>query len=353
MKIAIDCRMISNSGIGVYLENILNNLIQNEKLALLLIGNPNKLSAYKGKRNCKILSVDISIFSFKELFCFPVNEINKCNCFYSPNYNIPLGIKVPILSTIHDVLFLDKPQIVSRVKKYISYIYLLQAFYRSKIVFTVSKFSYNRISHYFQNISKLRVTYNGIANSFFYSSGSLSPYFGFSYFLFVGNIKPHKGLKYLLEAYISLEKRGITKKLVIVGNKESFRTSDIRIKSMIDHGVFSNNIIFTGYIPSRDLLRIMKFADLLVQPSEYEGFGIPPLESMYLGTPVLLSDIPVFKEIYKDFPVTYFKSCNPDDLAFKMQNNSYERVCLSKQLKEKYSYQKSAQIILNCMLKYN
>lgn len=349
MKIAVDCRMISNSGIGAYLENILNNLILHEELDFLLVGSISKLSKYSGKRNCRILPVDISIFSLKELLFFPVKEINECACFYSPNYNIPLGIKIPIISTIHDVLFLDNSHVGSKVKKYINYAYLQQAFIRSKIVFTVSEFSRSRIIHYFRHPSKIKVTYNGISGSFL-NPGLLLPYFNFPYFLFVGNIKPHKGLRYLLEAYTSLERSGIAQKLVIVGNKENFKSSDVYIKTMIERGTLSNNVVFTGYIPSIDLVRIMKYADLLIQPSEYEGFGIPPLESMYLGTPVLLSDIPVFREIYKEFPVEYFKSCNADDLALKMRNNSYERICLSDQLKMKYNYQRSTQIVLNCIL---
>jgi len=56
----------------------------------------------------------------------------------------------------------------------------------------------------------------------------------------------------------------------------------------------------------------------LVQPSLYEGFGLPPLEAMVLGTPALISDILVFKEIYNDFPVTFFKTGDAIDLKNKM-----------------------------------
>ena len=57
---------------------------------------------------------------------------------------------------------------------------------------------------------------------------------------------------------------------------------------------------------------------LLIQPSLYEGFGLPPLEALKAGTNALISDIPVFKEIYKDFPVTFFKSENIEDLCSKI-----------------------------------
>ena len=98
------------------------------------------------------------------------------------------------------------------------------------------------------------------------------------------------------------------------------------------------------------LLSYLKNADLLVQPSLYEGFGIPPLEAMSLGTPVLLSDIQVFKEIYSDFPVTYFTTNNSDSLCIELlkllQDSTPNRVDLSDEQRYKYTYDKTAQLIL-------
>ena len=93
----------------------------------------------------------------------------------------------------------------------------------------------------------------------------------------------------------------------------------------------------------------IKNAALLVQPSLYEGFGIPPLEAMSLGTPVLVSDIPVFKEIYADFPVTFFEAGNATDLSKRLiklfENGIPQRVNLSDSQKTKYTYEKTANIV--------
>lgn len=346
MKVAIDCRMISDSGIGCYLSNILCYWVNNKSVSFLLIGDPNKLKKYEKMDNCRILSVSISIFSIKELFFFPVREINQCDFFYSPNYNIPLGIKIPILSTIHDVLFLDVPDISSRFKRIINYVYIKRVINISRLVFTVSNFSKGRIQYHFPEALHLVVTYNGVSDSLLqYNYIGGDRYFSFPYLLYVGNVKPHKGLRILLDAYRSIESRMEHRKLVIVGNMDNFKTADTYIQSLLVKGVLGNNIIFTGRVSDEELVRIMKYALLLVQPSVYEGFGIPPLESMYLGTPVLLSDIPAFKEIYKDFPVRYFRCGDADDLAVKLQDMSFERITLSEDLKDRYSYQRSAEII--------
>lgn len=345
-KIAIDCRMFQNSGIGRYLENILANLVDLcAEVSFLLIGNPNELSHYADNPTCEILPVDIPIFSLKEMFDFPVKDVNQCTCFYSPNYNIPLGIKVPIISTIHDVLFLDIPGLISKFKKSVNYLYLKQAISRSNLIFTVSKFSKDRILLHFPKANNIVVTYNGISE-YFNQVHEIPPFFDFRYFLYVGNVKPHKGLECLLSAYKKLENKNVLQKLVIVGDVESFKTGDEQIKFMLKQGAFSKNIIFTGRVTDKELVSIMKYADKLIQPSLYEGFGIPPLESLSLGTPVILSDITVFKEIYQGYPVEYFQCNDADDLAVKMGNNNLQRIELAKELKERYSYRKSAEIIL-------
>lgn len=347
IRVAIDCRMIGCSGIGVYLRNILKYLLSDSSIDYLLLGKENDLSVYKNYSNCEIAIVNIPPFSLKELFFFPVREINRCDCFYTPNYNIPLGIRVPVISTIHDVVFLDIPHLTSPIGRFMRYVYLKQAIIRSQLLFTVSQFSKDRILYYFPNICHLKITYNGVADTILPVDENTSPQYPFSYFLYVGNIKPHKGLKCLLEAYSLLKENGEKRKLVIVGKSENFKTSDKYIQRLLKSKTLNDDVIFTGHINDEKLVNIISFASLLIQPSIYEGFGIPPLESVYLGTPALISDIPVFREIYRDFPVEFFLCNNISDLYRKMQNHDCQRVKLSYTQKNKYTYKKTASIIIN------
>ena len=86
----------------------------------------------------------------------------------------------------------------------------------------------------------------------------------------------------------------------------------------------------------------------MVQPSLYEGFGVPPLQALYCGTKAVISDIDVFKEIYAALPVTFFKAGDVDDLARKMREVYFDDSPLP-DFEHIYSYKNSAKIILNAI----
>jgi len=142
MKIAVDCRMLESSGIGNFLKNLLIHWTSIDKYKLLLIGPKNSIEKYNFNIY-DLLECDISIFSYKELFFFPVKEINKCDIYFSPNYNLPLGIKIPVVSTIHDVVFLDQPKLVSKAGFFVRYLYLKYAILKSDKIVTVSNFLFS------------------------------------------------------------------------------------------------------------------------------------------------------------------------------------------------------------------
>ena len=81
-------------------------------------------------------------------------------------------------------------------------------------------------------------------------------------------------------------------------------------------------IKFTGKISDEELLNLERKAKFLIQPSLYEGFGLPPLEALYLKTKPIISDIDVFKEIYSDLDVDFFKVNDSDDLVMKIKNSN-------------------------------
>ena len=111
MKLFIDCRMLKSGGIGTYLESLLPYFIKSFE-CLLLIYPDQKECLPTEASSCQIIETDIKTFSLKELFLFPAslkNLINSCDIFYSPYCNVPAGIKIPVLTTIHDIFLLDIP----------------------------------------------------------------------------------------------------------------------------------------------------------------------------------------------------------------------------------------------------
>jgi glycosyltransferase involved in cell wall biosynthesis len=346
--------MSGMSGIGVYLDNVVENMIGlNQNNTFLLLGNKARLSRFETHSMCKVLHMDIPIFSFKELFQFPVDEINTCDCFYTPNFNIPGGIRIPVYSTIHDVVFMDIPDLTNKIGRYIRKIALIRALRISKKVFTVSEFSKSRILHHFRHSPEIIIAGGGVNMELKRYKKMKERPFDFSYILFIGNIKRHKGLSDLLAAYHLARNNGLKQKLVIVGNYDAFRTSDSQTIQLINEE--NENIVFTGAINDRDLFDFLTHATLLVQPSKYEGFGLPPLEALYLGCPVLLSDIPVFEENYMDFPVTFFHLEDIDDLSKKLLEESqavHPALDLKSRVESRFSFANSATIILNNLLAY-
>jgi|UniRef100_UPI003FEF7FE0 glycosyltransferase involved in cell wall biosynthesis len=343
-KIAIDCRMINNSGIGTYLREILPYLLETEN-QFLLIGNREKLKEFLEYKNVELLEYDIKTFSIKELFFFPVKSINQCDIYYSPNFNIALGINIPIYLTIHDVIFLDMPELTSKLGYIVRKFYYKLAYKKAKKIFTVSNFSKKRIEEHLGREKEIIVTYNGISKYILKKSDE--KYIKKDYIIFVGNIKKHKGLKILLEAFKLVKKEDKKLKLVIVGNQNNFRTKDKEVIKLLEDKKLNKDIVFTGYVGNKELKKLIAEARILVQPSLYEGFGIPPLEALALGTNVIVSDIETFREIYIKRQVIFFKLNDKNNLSKKILNNYLveQNKLKNKKIIEKYSYFNVSQII--------
>lgn len=314
MNIAIDCRLMGKSGIGTYIENIVRELVLNHpEHSYLLVGGEDKLIQYEQKGNVTVQYCNIRPFSIKELCRFPVSDINRCDAFFTPYINIPLGIRIPIYVTIHDVLFLDVSGLTSWSGRLIRRLYIGYAVQRAKSIFTVSEFSKSRILSHFRTKKRIAITYNTISAVIKQTQPNIYP--KQNSIIYVGNIKPHKGLSVLLKAFIEARKEGLQCNLLLVGEREKFRTVD---DAIINDWLNRDDVVFTGYVSTERLIQLIASSRVLVLPSYYEGFGIPPMEALYLGTNVIVSDIPVLKEIYHDLPVTYFKCGDVDDLKRKL-----------------------------------
>jgi glycosyltransferase involved in cell wall biosynthesis len=238
-----------------------------------------------------------------------------------------------------------------------------RAFTRSRKIFTVSEFSRTRIAHYSRNKVPVIVTHSAIrwGAAGFTAVGSSRPCIPGkkeNIILFIGNIKKHKGLSILIEAFLQARHEGLEYKLVIVGSRENFRSADSDSSSQsipFDPGL----VEFTGFLSDEKLLMLLGEASLLVQPSLYEGFCLPPLEAMTAGTPVLISDIPVLREIYQEypeqelgqgFPVHWFRAGDVQDLKQKLlallHNKQLKEITLPEKLKNLYTFEKTSRTIL-------
>ena len=344
MRLAVDCRLIGESGIGTFIENVLEYLVLHIEHQFLLIGNKSKLWKYAERDNCKIIDCRLLSFTPKELLFFPTKEVNQCDAFYSPNFNLPLGIKIPIFSTIQDIVFFETENFGSLFHRAALYWYVKRALKVSQEVFTVSEFSRDRIKEYFKTDKNINVVYNGVRKGLIeYKNSHLKTNKRGGGIVYLGNIKPYKGLRTLWNAYKKLLADGDAPLLTIIGGID-FRIKDDGMIAEIESN--KHLINFVSGVSDESLYEILENAEVLVSPSQYEGFGLPPLEALYLNTPVIISDIPVYKEVYGNLPVTFFRVDDVDDLYAKLKSFRPHEENVSEQLLEKYNYKNTANKII-------
>ena len=208
------------------------------------------------------------------------------------------------IMTIHDLSFFRFPSWFSR-KYYWYYRFMTPLAARtSSHILTVSEFSKSEILHFYPFISddKVSVVYNAINSKLFKKDNSV-PAAKERFVLTVSSIDPRKNFARLLEAFNGIK----DVKLYIVGNyNRVFQKQDGLLQDRAD-------VRFLGRASDRELLELYNQADCFVMPSLYEGFGLPPLEAMACGCPVLVSDIPVEREICAD-AASYFNPHSVEDI---------------------------------------
>lgn len=241
--------------------------------------------------------------------------------------------------TIHDIIHLKYPVSYS-YRKYYEIVFPLMLKY-SRHIITVSEFSKKEISSYFNvDENRISVVYNGVDEKFKPRKLNLQE----KYILGVSSIAFHKNFISLIEAFSKLKIKNI--KLYIVGglNEKIFGKNARRILNEMKK---NENIVFLGRVNDDKLIDLYSNAICFVYSSLYEGFGIPPLEAQACGCPVVISDIPVFKEIYKDTAL-YFDPLDTNDIARKIDeiinDENLRNVLREKGLKNanRYTWKNSA-----------
>lgn len=315
--ITIDLRMIDSSGIGTYLRELVPRIISGlPEKSFFLLGSPKQIQRYgwTSQRNISLIPFEAPIYSLKEQFGFLKKIPRQTDLFWSPHYNIPIFFRGKLLVTIHDVFHLALPQFVSGVHRRF---YARQMFRilknRADAIISVSHFTAAELQRLARiPKEKIHVIYHGVRSDLQDAPSNLLPH-PKPYLLFVGNVKPHKNLSTLIQAFQRIEGQ-IPHDLVLVGKREGFITGD---SQTLLKAQGSQRIHFTGYVDEKKLGQYFAHCTALVFPSLYEGFGFPPLEAMAYGVPVIVSDRASLPEICGKGAL-YFNPQNPQELAAKM-----------------------------------
>jgi glycosyltransferase involved in cell wall biosynthesis len=210
--------------------------------------------------------------------------------FFSPGYNSPLGWPGLFVFTLHDLHHLNVP---AGALKRAYYRYVIRpACHRAAFVLTVSEYSKHEIAEWAQvNEEKIVNVGNGVGLPFTQEGKKHDP--GYPYLLYVGSHRFNKNLPRLLSAYsVSGVRRNV--RLVLTGHP------DEPLSGMIRSLGLNGDVVFAGSCTDPDLSNLYRGALALVYPSLYEGFGLPPLEAMACGVPVLTTNVCSIPEVVGD-----------------------------------------------------
>lgn len=198
--------------------------------------------------------------------------------------------------TIHDVMSLDCPEYYSPLELVFRRWQLRCALAFSSHIVSVSQFTDSRVKFYCTASEKeFYVSYESYAPLNMVSEQP-ETYISGKFLLFLGVGRKNKNLEFLVRSFdILVEKTGYEGQLVIAG-KVPQRELDI----LIDVSKFPTRIVFPGYVSDTTLVSLYKNSDAFLFPSVYEGFGLPPIEALFYGAKLVLSDIPVFVELYSN-----------------------------------------------------
>ncbi|CAN5137445.1 glycosyltransferase family 1 protein [soil metagenome] len=265
----------------------------------------------------------------------------------------PLGYKDKVV-TVHDLAFIHNPKWFSK-KFYYYYKFLIPKILTQSIqIFTVSNFSKSELVKIYKiSPDKITVVYNAISHDFLEKKGNLLRNNFNKYILGVSSLEPRKNIKTLINSFEELAEPNLS--LVLVGkeNPEVFSDNNFeRYKS------YKEKIHFTGYVSDEELVRLYSHAELFVYPSLYEGFGLPPLEAMASGCPVLVSNTTSMPEICGDAAL-YFDPNNGKELSSLILNvlnvNELRKTLIEKGADrvKKFSWSASADAIINSIKKIN
>jgi|RhiMetdeSRZDD1v2_1073273.scaffolds.fasta_scaffold17907_9 glycosyltransferase involved in cell wall biosynthesis len=217
------------------------------------------------------------------------------NLYHSTVYVLPFFSNIPSVLTVHDLIALDFPQFCkNRTAAYYN-LFLPRSVHTAKRIIAVSNVVRRDIMQRFGiSEEKIDVIHHGVDSLFkpvvcremlrqVISRYQLPPKF----ILFVGNLEPKKNLVRLINAFIELRKNAAIEHKLVIAGKEGWKYRNIY--HVVEREQLHSEVLFTGYVARKDLPAIYSLADLFVLPSLYEGFGLPVLEAMACGTPVLVS----------------------------------------------------------------
>jgi len=312
MKIAIDARKWRDYGIGTYVRNLVRHLahLDRETTYFLFCDRADQATLRDLAENFVPIVDGSSGYGIQEHISIPLRVHRLgADLLHSPHYVLPLLCRHRAVVTIHDCIHLLFPEYLpNRLAPRYAREMMGSAIRRSDLVLTVSEASRRDILSFYPstNPERVEVVPNAIDEAILQDPGEEEMervreryQIRGRFVLYAGNIKPHKNLERLIAAFGLLKQRPGHEdvKLLIIGDEVNKYGA---LRRSVEAAAVRQDVRFFGFVPERTLAALYRLADAFAFPSLYEGFGLPPLEAMACGTPVVTSRISSLPEVVGD-----------------------------------------------------
>jgi glycosyltransferase involved in cell wall biosynthesis len=346
VRIAIDLRRISEFGVGTYTRNVVRALGRlDQSNPYFLIGPPPKVTEAgplpPNFQTIPLVDGDGTVKGYFE--CRALLKRLSCDLIHIPHlFGTPRNLPCPYVLTVHDVAeHMYRSHDRSGLRRALHFRLTRHVLKRASRILAVSNYTKSEIEKLFSvSGTRIEVVYNAIDERFLRGHASAAErqrlaeryLVNYPFLLYTGRISPHKNLVRIIEAFSALkvqlekEEKFTDLKLIIIGDELS-KHPDLR-RTVVRSGV-QNDVRFLGFIPIEMLRVFYDAAKIFVFPSLYEGFGLPPLEAMAHGTPVVTSNTTSLPEVVGNAAVLV----NPENVFEIMR--ALHRVLVDEPLREK------------------
>lgn len=318
-RIAIDGRMVqprTMHGIARYVYELLQCLSQtpSEHQFYVIVLENSPLIRMKWPDHIIPVVTKARWISLREQWTIPrLLRKLKIDLFHSPSFVAPFLCPSKMLMTIHDLNHIMLPQFYTFIHQFYYNTIVRYSTHRSACVLTVSEFSKKEITkHLGVEKEKVFVTYNGVSSCYqpvmdeHYLDYVREMYELPERFIFcISNNKPHKNVHQLVKAYVQTD---VELNLVLVG------PVDNSLISLAEKYGKKHKIYFIRYIEEEHLPAVYSMCQLFVYPSGYEGFGLPPLEALACGAPIIVSRSSSLPEVVGENAI-FVNPTNIEELA--------------------------------------
>ncbi|EKD78957.1 MAG: glycosyl transferase, group 1 [uncultured bacterium] len=360
MRIGIDARFFGgeqSKGLGRYTQMLLRYVFELDQRNDYVVFVPEELIKRWPYRHAhvKLVAAPYSWYSLAEQIFMPLLiKRQKVDLMHFPHFNVPIFYRGPFIVTIHDLIISRFPTerattlgpIMYQFKQFAYNRVISHAALAARHVITVSQYSKADLMDFFHLPGeRVSVTYEAV-DAFTAAKQDVLQRYGIRqpYLLYVGNAYPHKNLEHIILAMQHLKKQGNPLQCVLVGKPDYFyrRLHQYAWAKNVD-----DRVKFIGFVPDQDLPNLYQQAFAYVFASRYEGFGLPPLEAMLYGTPVISARTSCLPEVLGDAAL-YFEQ---DDISGilkhiqHLQTDPDERarlIQLGRAQVQRYSWQRMA-----------